>query len=134
MSADNGVYIAEFTNEDGSKEYRIAHAQAIDNCFPLDSHPCGPKAADLDAKCSIVLYFSGSEAYTDQREARLDAFELAEKYDFLEYGISEIHFDFPFPDMTQAEAREQELRIRSMYMEQVGPHAWQRREKPEIMT
>ena len=30
MSADNGIYILETTNN-GEKEYRVAHCQAVDN-------------------------------------------------------------------------------------------------------
>lgn len=31
MSADNGVYIGIFPTANGDKEYRVTHAQAIDN-------------------------------------------------------------------------------------------------------
>ena len=32
MSADNGIYIGRFRDEEGVYSYRVAHAQAIENC------------------------------------------------------------------------------------------------------
>ena len=81
MSADNGIYIAEFS--DG---FRVAHAQAIEN---VDYFPEGSK----DRKKELKRYFRESKLYNSEEAALEKAQELAKEIledDFcpvLEYGI-----------------------------------------------
>jgi TPR repeat protein len=93
MSADNGIYIAQF--KDG---YRVAHCQAIENCYDDETR-------DLYR----VLYFSRSEVLTLQQAYK----KAREIYDeimdgdlpVLEYGMSQIDFsEDDFPSLTPEEA------------------------------
>ena len=37
MSSDNGIYIGSFPTINGGVEYRVIHAQAIENCTDKNS-------------------------------------------------------------------------------------------------
>jgi hypothetical protein len=76
MSADNGIYIAEFS--DG---FRVVHAQAIDN---LNYFPQGSEEEKQEWK----NYFDGAKLFATKEAAILYAHELASEYDVLEYGVS----------------------------------------------
>lgn len=97
MSADNGIYILQTPT--GSVlcpkvfEYRVVHAQAIDNIYW--QHTKGnPK--------QVVSYFGKCEVFTNEGEARKLAFKMEEEVlndDFcpvLEYGINTITLPHPF--------------------------------------
>lgn len=111
MSADNGIYIARFkcghpieTCKDDGFEYRVTHAQAIENC-ELDPEKYSKELIDAYR----VSYFGRSEVYFTREDAQKEAWRLHDEImddDFavLEYGISEITFDVPFPTMTEEEA------------------------------
>ena len=93
MSADNGIYIGVF--DDG---YRVIEAQAIDNC---EGSP-----DDETTLAYIHNYFSRAKLITDREEAWQTARDIYDEMrldDFavLEYGISEIQFNIPFPKMTK---------------------------------
>ena len=98
MSADNGIYIGWF----GEKEFRVIHAQAIDNVF----YPSGENAE------SIVDYFGGGAVFDNLDAAQKKAFALEEEImsdDFcpiLEYGISTLKFSKTFDEYVK-EADEQ---------------------------
>jgi hypothetical protein len=105
MSADNGCYIGRFTTEKGF-EYRVIHAQAIENCdyssFVDDSYPTKLIHAYR------IVYYGRSEIY-DVEGAWKKARELYEEilnsaFPICEYGVSEIYYDEPFPNMTTKEA------------------------------
>jgi hypothetical protein len=95
VSADNGCYCSRWIAKDGSYEYRVAHAQAIENC----------DYGEL-ADAYRVLYFSSSEVYDNRKEALDEAIRLYDDLPICEYGICEIDYDVPFPFMTYREAEE----------------------------
>lgn len=81
MSADNGIYILVTMKKDSHDcEYRVAHAQAIDN---LDY------GTEEDKQNSMVQYFGKSKVYNES-DAILFAHDLAKNYSVLEYGVSTI--------------------------------------------
>ncbi len=79
MSADNGIYIAQFP--DG---YRVVHTSAIEN---IDFYPEG----SIERKQMLKDYFGESEVFVNYRYAYEHALILNEKLNemdvFLEYGI-----------------------------------------------
>lgn len=79
MSADNGTYILQTYGP----EFRIAHAQAIDNIYgdyDDENHNWFPNIKNM------VDYFGQSKVYTDIGEAWDDAFNLDESHGWSEYG------------------------------------------------
>ncbi len=109
MSSDNGIYILETPRRDDPKlfEYRVAHAQAIENVIQQNA-----RWADIQPAYA-VLYFGDSTVFDNKSDALLEAGSIEDKIledDFcpiVEYGICEVDlpFDGPFPDMTMDEAR-----------------------------
>lgn len=104
MSADNGVYIGRFL-ENGHYTYRVAHAQAIESCDNSDDWPKDVTDA------SRVLYFGSVPVFTDESAAFMEAKRIYDEimdgdFPIVEYGISPIHYDEPFPSMTEDEARQ----------------------------
>jgi len=75
MSADNGIYIAEFS--DG---FRVCHGQAIDN---LSYYPSGSK----EEKDEWKRYFGNSKVFVTKDKAGLEASKLYDQYGWTEYGI-----------------------------------------------
>lgn len=76
MSADNGVYIAKFD----SGVYRVAYTQAIENVYE--------NADDKEAaKAMHSLYFGDSPIFTECKLAVDYANQLADTYEYLEYGV-----------------------------------------------
>src|SRR3990170_8825474 len=111
MSADNGIYIGRFTLPDGTKdtafEYRVIHTQAIENCDYGVDFP-----AEL-TQAYRVLYYGKADICSTEKEAweQAAAMEKAvaeSDFPVLEYGVSEIHYDVPFPSMTVEEARKKQ--------------------------
>lgn len=108
MSADNGIYIGRFITKgkisgayeglDSKYEYRVIHAQAIENC-DRDIHTPS-KVTDAIR----VSYYDTSPIFHSPEEAWKDANRLSAKELILEYGVSEIHYDEPFPTLTNEEA------------------------------
>lgn len=100
MSADNGIYIlvTKKPGSDTEKEYRVAHAQAIEN---IDY------GTDEDKMNSLVQYFGGPRVgYFDNRiDAIVYAHNTAQSYSVLEYGVQEIDYSFmEFPDTPYEQA------------------------------
>lgn len=101
MSADNGIYVLAtikntkivdngVTKCSNYKVYRIAYAQAIDNFDwykENESHNLGNYIKEI---------WGDSEVFEDKGKALLAAHELAEKSDYLEYGVSVIDTDLRF--------------------------------------
>ena len=107
MSADNGIYILH-TKDKFKKTgdcyyenmwdkridaYRVAHTQAVDSFEWYIEH----EIHNLGEWMSGV--FGGSPIFYDLNEARDYAYRLAEKYEFLEYGVGGVvdASDYNFP-------------------------------------
>jgi len=95
MSADNGIYLLKTPADDGeSFEYRVIHAQAIDNIYwdgtaPDHNNPDG--VPEIFGACDILT----------EEEANKKAFELEEEvlnddFGILEYGVSTIELPYSF--------------------------------------
>lgn len=80
MSADNGIYIAQFP--DG---FRVIHAQAIENLYEYEE-------GSNDWEEMIDDYYGRSDIYTSIESARVKAFEMAKDCYVLEYGIQELGY------------------------------------------
>ena len=99
MSADNGIYIAEFPTSTGGKEWRVVHCQNIEDCWDQEL-----------GEASIVLKFGRSKVHTDYIEAEREAFKIADEIlsdsmcPILEHGVQDLEFNRPFPTMTEEEA------------------------------
>lgn len=102
MSADNGIYIAKFPRMNGTPgfEYRVIHAQAIENC------DYGTPEQQDAYRWS---YFGKETAYFDKDEAALEANKMADEEEaegyFLEYGVCHLDFDRPLVRMTEEEIK-----------------------------
>ena len=97
MSADNGVYIlATKGRERGKKEYRVAHAQAIENIdYAPDYHPGGSGGLNTE---SVQYTFGKSPVFTDRKIAEGYAQRLHEEQSWTEYGIcflDRLHVRYP---------------------------------------
>ena len=108
MSADNGVYLGRFLRKDtpdGERgyEYRVIHAQAIENCDYAPNFP-----AEITDAYRVDYYGRADVCCTEKEaweQARAMEKEIADSdFPILEYGVSEIHYDVPFPSMTAEEA------------------------------
>jgi hypothetical protein len=85
MSADNGIYISEFPN----REWRVIHAQAIDN---LSYEPDGDDGFN---SVQVINYFNvGATTFGSKEQAMVAAHRMAENYGILEYGVNLIKFPF----------------------------------------
>lgn len=115
MSSDNGIYIGKFSKGDGF-EYRVIHAQAIENCdYRFDDEP--PYGKEHEAKpesewsdetkmlqdCQRLVYYGESNSFT-KSEALEEAKKLDQEFKFSEYGICEIEYSRPLPDLTVEQA------------------------------
>src|SRR5271157_3513136 len=106
MSADNGIYIGKFPIQDeksqGSTgyEYRVIHAQAIDNISFFSDKKLEEKFKGENPR-AIVEYFGRAEVFTE-KQAQDKAFEMEEEIlndeycPILEYGISTLTFRHQF--------------------------------------
>jgi hypothetical protein len=103
MSADNGIYIGSFPTQDGSTEYRVIHAQAIENV---------DYGSTQEQDAYRFLYFGGAEVFKTLDETaalaeahRQEAEILADPFcAVLEYGVNTLTFDRPLVMMTEDEA------------------------------
>jgi len=96
MSADNTIAILKTPRKDGGFEYRVAHAQAIDNLWyaPVeweDQNYC----KDGNPK-EIVRYFGDCEVFLDAKAASEKAKQLYDDCMYVEYGIQEYSFPKTF--------------------------------------
>jgi hypothetical protein len=81
MSADNGVYISTFPKEDGTKEYRVTDAQAIEN---------------VKWEEYVREYFENAFVFSTEEEAVAKAVDIYKELPICEYGISMLP-NFPKP-------------------------------------
>lgn len=100
MSADNGIYIlvTPIKSDDYVKHYRVIHCQSIEDIY-WDADK--KRMTDEIQPAMLREKFGTVQPFDGQATARDRAFEMArEIHDGglpLEYGISEIHYDKPFP-------------------------------------
>lgn len=95
MSSDNGVYILPSPKKNGGLEYRVVHAQAIENIdYPGLEEPYE------------IMYFNRSETFDDREEAIKVAHQIAKHINPLEYGVQILpEREHYFPEMTEDEAK-----------------------------
>ena len=77
MSADNGIYIGQFTDQ-----FRVIHTTNIENIDKSDK--------------LVYEYFKTGQVYHSLDQALMDAANLAEGIEILEYGIRIIKFPHPW--------------------------------------
>jgi hypothetical protein len=120
MSADNGVYILASRGPKKrrgyTKEYRVVHAQAIDNITWEPDYPRGSGEKWLNRKYVLML-FGNARVFTDRRIAEGYAQRIydehTEDFGVVEYGIcfrDYAHLRFP----VNPEARDPDLRRASV--------------------
>jgi len=96
MSADNGIYILRTPTKGGDGfEYRVAHAQAIENL----------NYAGVVGDWYTVVYFGNSEVHTGENSAFVAAAKEYEAHGWTEYGICSIKRDEEFPDIPYEKAK-----------------------------
>jgi hypothetical protein len=105
MSADNTIAIGWFPTLEGGVEFRVIHAQAIEN-----TEDC-PVVPNELTDSYIVSYYHSSEVYTNEDDANKRAVEIYKDVmnddsgmAYIEYGIQIIEYPRPFPKMTVEEA------------------------------
>ena len=108
MAADNGIYIGVFPTTEG-KEFRVIHAQAIENCDDIAFDGTSRTQEEVDAY--RVMYFGSAKPFKTIEEARTEAWRLHDEimssdFPVLEYGISEIEFTRPLQSIPPEKARE----------------------------
>jgi hypothetical protein len=84
MSADNGVYILETVGP----EYRVVHAQGIDNIYGKFNDDTYHWDGDDEM---IREYFGTAPVFQNLEEALDKASDIAYDIDYLEYGICVIN-------------------------------------------
>lgn len=101
MSADNCIAVGEFPTKGGGKEYRVIHAQAVEN---LDY------GTQEMQDYTRVAYFGDATSFKGELEAMVEAERLAEEVinsaGVLEYGIQMFFFDRPLLNVSMEEADE----------------------------
>ena len=133
MSADNGIYILEsplYGVLNGQRvvtqvcEWRVIEAQAIENIhYYKDESLCNAE---------LVRYFGIAKVYDNKAEALLRAYEMAEKCEILEYGVSVIYWPVPFPSMTVEEAKKLLKEEYERVFEEESPGLWKKREGVDV--
>ena len=111
MSADNGVYILVTRGSRGKKEYRVAHAQAIENLFSEFSDD--PRGV-LNVEYAHLL-FGKSRVFTDMKLAGGYAQRIYDEwmdaFGIVEYRIVTLyysHIRFPQASVESEESQEEE--------------------------
>ena len=84
MSADNGIYIAEFPGP----IYRVVEASAIENC-------CDESLGEDLINKYRQDYFGRCKIFTNEQEAFNEAFRISKLVGWTEYGIQKLVFDRP---------------------------------------
>lgn len=90
MSADNGIFILSSPTEQGSTEYRVAHA-FMSPMSELETHWFDPE----DEQKYLISEFGGA-VYGDQAEALSRAMILLDRAGCTEYGIQQCSISYPF--------------------------------------
>lgn len=135
MSADNGIYIARFPragvkfpldtwdhkvpseeriSEPHPYEYRVIHAQNIEDCGDDDiavaHYGKGIAWNDTDWMDARRFRFFGAyennevEVFLEEDKANVFAHKMAGDFSVLEYGVCYLEFKRPLPSITIAEA------------------------------
>lgn len=91
MSADNGIYVLSTLSNSGSREFRVSHAQAIENIEepePYDSY-------------YMHALFNDSPIFSSKDEAFTYAFQMyndaIKSFGIVEYGVCLISLERKFP-------------------------------------
>jgi hypothetical protein len=106
MSADNGIYILITKGAEGSSEFRVAHAQAIEN-IEWEKELYGGVWNPFE----VWRYFKDCEVFTSHTEANNYAInlltEIISRFGVCEYGVSLLKFpDQEFPKITDEQYEE----------------------------
>lgn len=105
MSSDNAIYILKTQNSklENLVEYRVAHAQAIDNIYW--DHDRGETRQDgRFTPEETYIYFKECQPLYNEGQALSYAQKLTEQYPMLEYGICILdHSDQVFQTFTDEE-------------------------------
>lgn len=102
MSADNGIYILESVAADGRSEFRVAHAQAIENAnyIPPGFSPERDRQFwNLEYTWAI---WHRSPIFHDKDTAFKKAYEIRNTLDICEYGVCLEYMPRPFPTDDEA--------------------------------
>ncbi|QQG42772.1 MAG: hypothetical protein HYW15_00965 [Candidatus Giovannonibacteria bacterium] len=90
MSADNGVYILATKGSEGKKEYRVAHAQAIENLWYKPDFP--KEKPELSLEYVSVLFGDCRRVFNDQKLAEGYALHILDEVGYAEYGVQLLDF------------------------------------------
>jgi hypothetical protein len=123
MSADNGIYVlvtkgpwvkAKNGRRVPTKEYRVTHAQAIENITWEPDYPDYMTADSVLNRDKVLKYFGTAPVFTSRTRALLAAADMYEEYDngfYVEYGIQILNYlDVPFPKGVVPQRRRQHKR------------------------
>lgn len=104
MSADNGIYIGRWKNEDGTEEFRVCHGfESSMSCF---TELEGPNASPKEWREAMMVYNWGNcPKESNVHDLGDEISRLDREYEWTEYGLCQIDFEHPFPKMTQSEAK-----------------------------
>lgn len=102
MSADNCIAIGRFPNSKSPNgfEYRIIHAQAIENCNDSSEFP-----NELTDHYRAAYYGDAKQIF-DPREAFRQAHALYNEIEWTEYGLLVYHYDRPLLNKTVEECNQ----------------------------
>jgi len=93
VSADNGIYVLKTPTENGEEEFRVIHAQAIENLWD-ENEEGNPE--------QVISYYGKARVFHNKEDASK---EIKHLYDeimsnpfcpILEYGICDISLPHPF--------------------------------------
>lgn len=89
MSADNGIYILKYLDENMKLKFRVEHAQAIDN---INYEPDYPKEKPVLNLRYTLWYFLNSPEFDNEKDTLEFACKLYEKWEYTEYGVCELDY------------------------------------------
>lgn len=105
MSADNGIYILESTTDQGTPEYRVTEAMAIENLNYVPASTHEPEDEEFWNLTELWKYFGRCQVYRTEDEAYQQARQLYRRcmddFGVCEYGICTTKLPRGFP--TKAE-------------------------------
>jgi hypothetical protein len=90
MSADNGIYIAEFPTLKGKREWRVAHAF---ESFVTELET--PYYTPEEHREAVMSVWDGP-VFTKHRKAIREAFRLLDEIGYTEYGVCQITMPVPW--------------------------------------
>lgn len=117
MSSDNGCFVGVFPKANGSKEYRVIEAGAIENC----DYEFGATEKDENGflvlsdrekelqDCERLMYYGQARSFDNEVDALKAAHKLHEEvlrdFGVCEYGVCTIEYDRPLPNLSHEEAK-----------------------------